>query len=61
MLSHTLIEAAHRVLAVQFGGEANGFTREQADRMQAADTADWHQAVRYARAAIRGIAPDSAL
>lgn len=61
MLSHTLTEAAIRVLSAMFGGEAAGFTREQADKMRAADTPEWNQALRYARAAITGIASDAAL
>ena len=61
MISHTVAEAAHRILAAQFGGEAAGFTREQAERMRAADTVDWQQALRFAKAALRGIVPDSAL
>lgn len=61
MNSHTVNAAARRVLAVMFGGEQFGFTEDQALKIQEADTSEWRQAVAHAKAALKGIVPDSAL
>jgi hypothetical protein len=61
MNSHTVNSAARRILSAMFGGEPAGFTDAQAQKFQEADTPEWREAVRYAKAALTGIVPDSAL
>lgn len=57
----TLNAAARRVLSVMFGGEPAGFSERQAEKMQEADTPEWREALGYAKAALQGVVPDSAL